>query len=305
MRGLFAGIGIWLALVGTATAAERDTAFDKVMKAFDAASLPEAADIQGYWSGRCLSSAEPSTLRPGLFVLKTVKNEEEFPPNRLSFTYYWTDTLKAEAFDTWTPAKVESDPQLKDWFAREQWERITSDGSSLLNHWASSPTVRYRREVRLYEDEFNRILVLRATRLSQQASDVTAVCHFSTKLGTGTGGGGEEESLIDIRFQNLANVTVKYNFRYSEDYEWSKKSLPVNTVHIWQKEVENAEPTVTFDSSFAIGVQERTYRLKPRQAYYFLRTTTGVDLYELAIGGPIPLWQGGLGWLTGNADWTR
>lgn len=299
MRGVWFGLATCLVLsTSLSIAADRETAFEKLSRAFESSTLPESTDLQGYWSGRCISSAEPSTLRAAIFVLKTVKNEEEFPPNRLSLTYYWTDTVKPETYDTWTPAKVEADPDLKAWFKREQWNRLTTDGKSVINTWESSPSVRYRREVRLFDDEFNRVILLRATRVAAQTSDVSAICHFSTKLGTG-GTGGEEEA-VDIRFQNNTNLNINYAFRYNEDFEWSQKTLPFATVHVWQRDVKGAEPTIRFDSSLAIGIQERVYRLKARQHYYFLRTTIGVDLYETIGGGPIPLWQGAVGWITGR-----
>lgn len=159
------------------------TKYEQIASSFAAAAQPTHKHLSGYWIGRCLDREAPDTLLPAIFVHRLVDDHAEFPPTRPSFTYYRDKTLAATAYDHLTPAGIEARPELKDWFAREQWQAIKAIGGSLVNYFVLATGERIERAARVYEDEFNKMVLLRITRQDSVGSAVVRYCYYGKHVG--------------------------------------------------------------------------------------------------------------------------
>lgn len=159
------------------------TLYDKLAQNFDSGLAPTAKDLDGYWAGRCAEPADPNRQLPAVFVYRKVTVEGDFPPTRQSFTYFRHDSKAADSYDRYAPRDVERDTDIRAWLDREQWQAVQATGGAMVTHYAMSDSIRIERAVRLYDDEFNKLLILRVTRETATASTISRYCYFHKFLG--------------------------------------------------------------------------------------------------------------------------
>jgi hypothetical protein len=160
------------------------TNYERLADSFGKASAPTHADIKGYWAGRCTSIDDQATLTPAILVQKIIQDPSTVPPNRPSLSYF-TQSGDPALFDNMTPAQIEEEPAIKDWFAREQWQATYVADGSIVNLYRVSETTVVQRALRKYNDEFNKMLVLRVTHHEALKPPVISrYCYFSKFLGS-------------------------------------------------------------------------------------------------------------------------
>lgn len=161
--------------------------FEKIGSSFGSAAIPNSKDLAGYWAGRCVTEAEPDKLYAAVLVHKVVKDEADFPPVRAGLSYFFSKSAKPNHFDTLSPGQIETDPQTRPWFSKEQWQGVFVQDGSLVNYFQVSDSLRIRRAVRVLETQFDRSVLLKVSRLSTTGDTVTETtathCYFNNFRG--------------------------------------------------------------------------------------------------------------------------
>lgn len=168
----------------SASLAKADTVFDQLASQFEKASVPVQKDIAGYWAGRCVEGTHRDTLLPAVLVEKVINDPASFPPKRRSFSYYRSEFLAPAAYDRMTPTQVERDADIRRWFEQEQWQAATTVDGSVVTNYDMEGGIKIERALRLYQDEFTQMILLRVTRTGELSKAISRYCYFDKKLGT-------------------------------------------------------------------------------------------------------------------------
>ncbi len=179
LRGIIA-----IALLGS-TGVFADTLFQRLESSFEKARLPAHKELKGYWAGRCVEESSQDKFLPAVFIDKVVSDPASFPPSHPAFTYYRDELAKPEAYDNFSVSQLEKEPAIASWLKKEQWQPVAAVEGSLVSMFDMAGGVKIERAVRYFEDEFNSLIVLRATRINQAVSSVTRYCFFNKALGGG------------------------------------------------------------------------------------------------------------------------
>ena len=155
--------------------------FSDIDRSFWVALQPQ--NIEGFWAGRCVHVSEPNSPWPAVYVQKTINNPNHFPPSYSSQSYYWERNTNLSLFDELTSTQVENYPAVKSWFEREQWTSIQVQEHSFKNYYIISETLKIRRSVRVYEDEFNEPVIARISKIEKSGDEeVVVYCYFPKHL---------------------------------------------------------------------------------------------------------------------------
>lgn len=172
---------VTLAATAAVCASAAPTQYEKLVDYFNKGAAPTHTDLSGYWAGRCAESADPNTLSPAIFVHRIIEDATAVPPNRPSISYY-TEKGDPALFDAMTPAQVEAYPAIKEFFSHEQWQAVSVVENSLVNYFKLSDKAQIQRAARSYTDEFNKLVVLKITRIEDKP-EVYRYCYFHKYLG--------------------------------------------------------------------------------------------------------------------------
>lgn len=158
------------------------TQYDQLMESFQKAATPTHADLSGYWAGRCADSSTPNVLQPAIFLHRLVDDAASIPPVRPTISYFTEKNGNPAIFDKMTLSQVEAYPAIRDFFSHEQWQAATVVDGALVNYYQLNEKVQVQRAARLYVDEFNKYVVLRAALVQEAQWDIYRYCYFTKRL---------------------------------------------------------------------------------------------------------------------------